>query len=196
MKKLFTIGVILSIIIPIGAIILIFIFSPYKCTCPISYYKILLTSLPLLVSIGNIFALLLVNKTLIEHNDEENRKEIDSKYRLAKTKILYERYEKFRIDWRNSYIIYQNSSNENEEAFDAWKSVFYTFCNDVKLLSPKILNIPIVKWWLDEFSQVEERYKSSSIFDANTASQTWSPKALELMIDLIDDIFEQKHSNE
>ena len=190
MKKILVFFVCISILLPIFGVIFFLIVHREHSTCCFIECGMLFNVLSVIVGIGSIFAILLVNKTLLDHNDAENIIKIKSDYRLAKTKILYEKSEKFRSDWHKSYVNYQNAPIDNEEQFDDWKIVFDMFIYEMSILHPKITELPIVKWWTSELCRVKEKYVTSPSFDANTASFNWSPKINVLMVDLMNMIFE------
>lgn len=190
MKKILVFFVCISILLPIFGVIFFLIVHKDPCFCCFIECGMFFNVLSVIVGIGSISAMLLVNKTLLDHNDAENIIKIKSDYRLAKTKILYEKFEKFRGDWQKTYVNYQNASGENEKQFEDWNKVFDMFIYEMSILHPKFKKLSIVKWWNDEFYRVKNIYVTSPSFDANKASINWFPKIDELMGDLVNTIFE------
>ena len=109
---------------------------------------------------------------------------------IAKMELSHEVFLKVWKALNKSYeILQEKASANNEQAYDAFKVKFYNALSELNMITPEISKLESYKWWVKDFEQIDEHFRTHPSFDFNNHSIKSSPKLWELFQEISDLIY-------
>ena len=181
MSKVWTYSlIVIAAVTLLGTSILRFV---YHCSCMSDLAD-------LVISFCNVCLFAVLTLEVINVTKQSADKQVKQAQIIAKMELSHEVFLKVWKALNKSYeILQETASANNEQAYDAFKVKFYNALSELNMITPEISKLESYKWWVKDFEQIDEHFRTHPSFDFNNHSIKSSPKLWELFQEISELIY-------